>query len=288
MSPNVTGALLMMASMVCFTLNDAFIKLTGGALPIGQLMTVRGAMASVFIFGLAAILGGLRLDLGAQAWRLIVLRALTEIATAYFFLNALLNMPLANVSAIMQALPLTVAFGAFLIFKDPIGWRRLSAILVGLVGVMLILRPGPEGFSIWSFYVALAVLCVTGRDLVTRKLPAHVPSMTVAVANTVNVFVFFGLLSLGETWQPMTAPLWGYLIGSSVFIVGGYYFSVTVMRVGEISFIAPFRYTSLVTALILGLLVFGEWPDGVTLLGAAIVVGAGLFTLWREAQIKAG
>ncbi len=278
----------MIASMVCFTVNDTFIKLTGGALPIGQLLTLRGAMASVFVIALALALGGLRFDLGRTAWKLIVVRAFTEIATAYFFLNALLHMPLANVSAIMQALPLTVAFGAFLVFKDPVGWRRMSAILIGLVGVLLILRPGPEGFSIWSIYVVAAVLCVTARDLVTRLLPEHVPSMTVAVANTVNVFLFFGLLSLGETWQPVTAELWQYLIGSTIFIVGGYYFSVRVMRVGEISFIAPFRYTSLVAALILGFLVFGDWPDGITLLGAGIVVGAGLFTLWREAQLKAG
>ncbi len=278
----------MIASMVCFTVNDTFIKLTGGALPIGQLLTLRGAMASVFVIALALALGGLRFDLGRAAWKLIVVRAVTEIATAYFFLNALLHMPLANVSAIMQALPLTVAFGAFLVFKDPVGWRRMSAILIGLVGVLLILRPGPEGFSIWSIYVVAAVLCVTARDLVTRLLPEHVPSMTVAVANTVNVFLFFGLLSLGETWQPVTAELWQYLIGSTIFIVGGYCFSVRVMRVGEISFIAPFRYTSLVAALILGFLVFGDWPDGITLLGAGIVVGAGLFTLWREAQLKAG
>ena len=288
MSPNNQGALLMVASMVCFTLNDVFIKLTGGALPIGQLLTLRGAMASVLIFALAYALGGLRLDLGAKAWKLIIVRAVTEIATAYCFLNALLNMPIANVSAIMQALPLTVAFGAFLFFKDPIGWRRMAAILIGLVGVMLILRPGPGGFSIWSIYVVLAVLFVTGRDLITRKLPDHVPSMTVAVANTVNVFVFFALLSVTEDWQPMTAQLWFYVAGSTLFIIGGYYFSVRVMRVGEISFTAPFRYSSLLAALIFGWLVFSEWPDALTLLGASIVVAAGLFTIWREAQLRRG
>ena len=201
--------------------------------------------------------------------------------TAYFFLNALFNMPLANVTAIMQALPLTVAFGAFVLFRDPIGWRRLTAILIGLVGMMLIVRPGAEGFSIWSLYVVIAVMCVTARDLITRVMPDHVPSMTVAVANTVNVAVFFALMSLTETWQPVTTQLWGYIVGSTVFIVGGYFLSVRVMRVGEISFIAPFRYTGLLAALLIGLFVFGDWPDGVTLIGAAIVVGAGLFTLYR-------
>ncbi len=287
MSPNVVGALLMIASMVCFTINDTFIKLTNNLLPFGQLLTMRGFFASILIIALALALGGLKLNLGRAAWKLIALRAVAETMTAFFFLQALLNMPLANVTAIMQALPLTVALGAFIVFGDPIGWRRMSAILIGLIGMMLIVRPGAEGFSVWSLYVVIAVLCVTARDLITRKMPAHVPSLTVAVANTVNVGIFFGLYSLTEEWQPLTPDLWMYLAGSTVFIIGGYFFSVQVMRVGEISAIAPFRYSSLLSALVLGWAVFGDWPDVLTLVGAGIVVGAGLFTLWRERQVKA-
>lgn len=286
LSPNTLGALLMIASMVSFTVNDAFIKLTNGAVPLGQLLTIRGLLAAAFFVPLALSLRGLKLNLGAQAWRLIALRAVAETATAYFFLTALLNMPLANVTAIMQALPLTVALGALVFFRDPIGWRRMLAILVGLVGVLIVLRPGPDGFSIWSIYVVIAVICVTARDLITRKMPKHVPSMTVAVANTINITLFFGLFSLTETWAPISPQLWGYIIGSAVFIIGGYLFSVQVMRVGEISFIAPFRYSGLIAALILGYFVFDEWPDGWTLVGAGIVVGAGLFTLWRERQSR--
>ncbi len=285
MAPNTRGALLMMASMVCFTINDTFIKLTDNALPLAQLLTVRGALATVLIVALGLVLGGLRLRLGRKAWGMIVLRAITETATAYFFLTALLNMPLANVTAIMQALPLTVALGAYLVFGDAIGWRRMTAILLGFVGILLILRPGTEGFTVWSIYVVIAVLCVTARDLITRRMPAHVPSMTVATANTVNVGIFFGLLSLAEPWEPITPELWQYVIGSTVFVIGGYYFSVQVMRVGDIAFVAPFRYTSLLAALVLGWLVFDHWPSPLTLLGAALVVGTGLFTFWREAQL---
>lgn len=288
MTPNIAGALLMIASMVSFTVNDTFIKLTNNALPLAQLLTIRGMLASVLIIALALALGGLRFRLGRAAWQLILLRSMTEVGAAYFFLSALLNMPIANVTAILQALPLTVALGAFLIFREPIGWRRMTAIGVGFLGMLLIVRPGAEVFSIWSIYALIAVLCVTARDLVTRKMPAHVPSLTVAVANTVNVALWFGLLSLSQPWQPVTPDLWGLIIGSTLFIIGGYYFSVQVMRVGEISFVAPFRYTSLLAALVLGYFVFGDWPDGLTLLGAAIVAGAGLFTLWRERQVKGG
>lgn len=287
MSPNSHGALLMVASMVCFTVSDTFIKLTNGALPLAQLLTVRGVIASAMILPLAAYLHGFRLNLGGQAWRLIALRAVAETATAYFFLQALLNMPLANVTAIMQALPFTVALGAYVVFRDPLGWRRFLAIAVGFGGMLLIVRPGADGFTIWAYYCVAAVICVTARDLITRKMPAHVPSLTVAAANTVNVAVFFGILSLTETWQPVTRELWTYALGSAIFVTGGYFFAVQVMRVGEVSFIAPFRYASLISALILGYLVFGDWPDGLTMLGAGVVVAAGLFTLWRERQIKA-
>lgn len=274
----------MMASMSFFTINDAFLKLTGGIIPLPQLLGLRGAMASVLILGLALLLGGLRLRLSARDWRLIGFRSLTEVGAAFFFLTALFNMPIANVTAVLQVLPLAVTLGAWLFFGEPVGWRRLSAIGVGFFGVLVIVQPGMQGFSVWSIYVLIAVVCVTGRDLVTRMMPAHIPSLTVTLSTSVVVGLAFGVLSLRAPWVPMDGLTWSYLIGSTLFIVGAYSLSVQVMRVGEVSFVAPFRYTSLLWALLLGFLVFGEWPDALTLLGAGIVVGAGIFTLRREGQ----
>jgi len=153
------------------------------------------------------------------------------------------------------------------------------------MGMLLILRPGSESFSGWSVYAMGAVCFVTARDLITRKLPKDTPSMTVALGNSVSVMAFFGLLSIGVEWQPVTGNLWGLICGSALFILGGYVFSIQTMRVGEVSFIAPFRYTSLLWATVLGWAVFGEWPDSFTILGAAIIVAAGLFTFWRERQL---
>jgi S-adenosylmethionine uptake transporter len=285
-SDNNLGAVLMMASMLCFTMNDVFIKLTDGAIPIGQLLFLRGATASVLVILLAMVLGGLHWSLSKRAWRLVILRSLTEVATAYFFLNALFNMPLANVTAILQALPLTVTLGAYLFFRDPVGWRRASAIAVGFAGMLLIVRPGPDGFSIFALYALCAVLLVTARDLITRELPKEVPSLTVTLCTSLTVTAAFGTLSATQSWVPMSSTYLALIAGSAVFIVGGYFFSVKVMRTGDISFIAPFRYTSLIFALILGFVVFGDWPTPLTLLGAAIVVGAGLFTFYREAQLS--
>lgn len=286
MTPNMTGALLMMASMASFTLNDAMIKLTGGAVPLMQLLFLRGVLSSLLILVLAQRLGAIHFRLASRDWWLIAIRSGAEVGAAYFFLTALFNMPLANVTAILQVLPLTVAIGAALFFREPLGWRRMSAIMIGFMGMLLIVRPGPEGFSLWSGYALMAVVFVTMRDLATRKLSPDVPSMTVTFLAALTVMGCAGLASIAEPWAPLDLRLTALITASSVFIIGGYWFSVRVMRVGDISFIAPFRYTGLVWALLLGWLVFGDWPSNLTLMGATIVVATGLFTLYRERRVS--
>ncbi|MFL4469983.1 DMT family transporter [Tateyamaria armeniaca] len=286
MSPNTLGAVLMMASMAAFTLNDTLIKLTQGAMPLAQLLFLRGVLSTVLIYALARYLGSLRFEVARRDWWLIGLRAATEVGAAYFFVTALLNMPLANVTAILQALPLTVAVAAALVFREPLGWRRMSAILIGFMGMLLIVRPGGDGFSLWSAYALMAVVCVTVRDLATRRLSADVPSMTVTLVSSLVVTLSFGAASIVTEWVPVTWLLAALIAGASVFIMGAYFFSIRAMRVGDIGFIAPFRYTGLVWALVLGWLVFGDWPSNLTLLGALIVVATGLFTLYRERKVS--
>ncbi|WP_299848162.1 DMT family transporter [uncultured Roseovarius sp.] len=284
-SDNLTGALLMMASMAAFTLNDTMMKMLAGEIPLFQLLFLRGVITTITVGGMAWKMQALTLRLPARDLFFIGLRTVAEIGAAYFFLTALFNMPLANVTAILQALPLTISLMAALVFKEAIGWRRLSAILVGFVGVLLIVRPGAEGFNSYSLYGLAAVAFVTLRDLTTRKLSAQTPSMLVTWVTSIAIMVVFGLASLNRDWVAMDLRAGALTLGASLMIIGGYLFSVMVMRVGEISFVAPFRYTGLIWALVLGWLVFGEWPDAVTLTGAAIVVGSGLFMLYREAQL---
>lgn len=282
MSPNTRGALLMMASMAAFTLNDTFVKLTLTSLPLFQVIALRGAIATVLIFVMALRLHGLDFRLPRHDWMLIGLRSLSEIAATYFFLTALFHMPLANVSAVLQVLPLTVTLGAVMFFGETVGWRRALAILLGFGGMLLIVRPGPEGFSLYSIYALAAVLSVTVRDLTTRRMSRRVPSLTVTFCASLTVFVAATVASAATPWVPVQLFDWVLIGSAAVFIVGGYAFSVAVMRVGDVSFVAPFRYTSLLCALILGWLVFGDWPAPLTLLGAAIVVASGLFMFYRE------
>lgn len=287
MSPNLQGALLMMASMAAFTFNDTLVKLTGGEVPLFQLLALRGVLATLLIYLLAKGLGRLQWGLSRRDWGLVAIRSASEIGAAYFFLTALLNMPLGNVTAILQMLPLTVTMGAALFFGDAVGWRRWVAIGIGFLGMLLVVQPGTDGFTTWSVYAMVAVLFVTIRDLSTRHMSPEVPPLTVTFFAAVSVMVFSMAVAIPQGWTPVSAKNAFLIVGSAVFILGGYVFSVLVMRVGEISFIAPFRYTSLVWALVLGYLVFGDWPEPIVLLGAAIIAATGLFTLYRETRARA-
>ena len=285
-SDNLTGAVLMMASMASFVLNDTLMKLMAGEIPLFQLLFLRGVLTTIAVAVIAWRMGALAARPARGDWRLIFWRTVAEIGAAYFFLTALFNMPIANVTAILQALPLTITLAAALFLNEPVGWRRLLAILVGFAGVMLIVRPGAADFTIYSLYGLAAVGCVTVRDLTTRRLSSETPSMFVTLITSAAIMVVFGLASAAAPWTPMDARALGLTAGAAVMIIGGYLFSIMVMRVGEISFVAPFRYTGLIWALLLGWIAFGEWPDAITFLGAGIVVGSGLFTLYRESRLS--
>ncbi|SHF20826.1 S-adenosylmethionine uptake transporter [Loktanella atrilutea] len=284
-SDNMRGAALMTGAMVTFTINDSFTKSLGDVLPLWQLIFLRGIGVTVCLAIMARLMGQLRFDMPRQDWGIMWLRAAAEIGGAYFFITALFNMPIANVSAIMQVLPLSVSLAGALFMAEALGWRRLVAILVGFGGVMLIVRPGGADFNIYSLYALAAVACVTLRDLIVRKLSRSVPSMMVSLVAALAVTIFAGLASLTEEWQAMTFAQATHLGGATVFVIFGYIFSVAAMRVGEIGFVAPFRYASLLTAIVLGLVFFAEFPSALTLSGAGIVVATGIFTLFRERKL---
>ncbi|MEW9922256.1 DMT family transporter [Marimonas sp. MJW-29] len=286
MSPNAAGALLMMASMAFFTLNDTMLKLTAGEVPLFQLLCVRSLITCGLILATRNRLGVLHFRFGRRDWGLIFLRAAAEVIVAYCFLKALFNMPLANLTAIMQVVPLAVTLASALILRETVGWRRMLAIAVGFFGVLLIVKPGAEGFNVWSLYALFAVIGVTVRDLLTRGLSPGVPGMSVTFMTAASVAVAAGLASLTEDWVAIDWDTGLMIVGSAVFIMGGYFCSIQVMRVGDVSFNAPFRYTGLIWALIIGWLVFGEWPGLLTQIGAVIVVTTGVFTFYRERKLS--
>jgi drug/metabolite transporter (DMT)-like permease len=279
---NARGAALMMASMLGFVGNDALMKLTFESLPLFQAMFLRGLFAVAFIGALAAAKGVLWPLVAPQDRPVFALRTAAEVGATCCFLTALFNMPIANATAILQSLPLTVTIGAALLFREPVGWRRWTAIAVGFLGVAIMLRPGTEGFDADALWAVAAVGFVTVRDLSTRRLSAGAPSIFVALMTAAAITLTGAVGSLFESWRPVGPGALAALAGAAAFLLVGYLAAVMTMRVGEIGAVAPFRYTILVWALILGWLVFGEIPDATTLLGAGIVVATGLYTLHRE------
>lgn len=286
-SDNARGAALMMLGMAAFTVNDTFMKLILGDIPMFQALFLRGIGTTLFFALIAWRMGALRLAGISRMDRwLIVVRTLAEALAAFFFLTALLHMSLANLTAILQVLPLTITLGAALFLGESIGWKRLAAIVVGFAGVLLIVRPGTEGFNVYSISALISVGFVTLRDLVTRRMSSQVPSLLVAFSAAAGVAFVAGLASLGAPWvMPTVQTIW-YILAAKVFIVAGYLLSVMSVRVGEMGYIAPFRYTGLLWALLLGLLVFGDWPEAITLVGAGIVVATGLYTYARERRLR--
>lgn len=285
MSSNLRASLYMVLSMAGFSINDALVKSLGNALPTTQVLGMRGLILSVLI-GLVLWQRGLLPRLRESLIPMVGVRAVAEIGAAFCFLTALAQMPFASVSAILQALPLAVTLGAALVFREQVGWRRWSAIAIGFIGVMIIIRPGSSSFTPASLWVVAAVLCSAARDLSTRALPVMVPSLLVSGATAVLVSAFgFLMTAVAGSGVAMSVTQLGILTLAACFLFVGYQCIVLSVRTGDIAHVVPFRYTSLLWSIALGFLFFDEVPDAWTLLGSAIVVLMGLFTLYREVTL---
>jgi len=276
----------MMGSMCAYTFNDAFMKALADEIPLFQAVLLRGLAAAAFLAVLCHMMGQLRFDLSKRDWLFVLLRTAGEVGGTFFFLTALFNMPIANVSAILQALPLAVTLAASVFLGEALGWRRLTAIIVGFAGVLLIIQPGGADFSVFSLYALCAVACATMRDIVMRRMSRDVPSVFVALIAAIGVTMLGFVGSLFNEWQPFSVTSGLQLLGATGFLILAYIASVNAMRFGEIAYVAPFRYTSLLVALVLGIVIFDEWPNTLALVGAGVVVATGLFTLYRETKLK--
>lgn len=282
---NLRGAMIMSVSMLGFGCNDTVMKFVTQDMPLYQAITLRGVMVMLALILLARGSGGLTLAVPKAERGMMGLRLIGEVGSTILFLNALQHMAIGDLSAVMQSLPLVVMIGAAVLFGESLGWRRTIAVLVGLLGVMIILRPGSGTFGIWSLVALASMVLVALRDLATRKFSHALRTNTVAFYAALSVTLTGFVLSLGQGWVMPSLSQLALLALGSAFLTLGYICAVTAMRVGEISYVAPFRYTSLIVAVIAGLLVFGEWPDHWTWIGSALVVGAGIYTIWREAQL---
>lgn len=279
---NLKGAGLMLLAMAAFTISDACMKVVAGMMPLYQAVSLRGLMTLPILLVIGHLTGGMQFRRLWQVRGILAVRTFAEVASTVTFFLGLVALPLAIVTAILQATPLAVTAAAALFLGEKVGWQRMLAILAGFAGVLIIIRPGADGFGVAALFVLLSVCFVVLRDLSTRRLPRDIPSPSVAFLAASGVMAFSVLISLREPWGavPLQAlPLIGV---ASAGVVVGYISVIRSMRLGDVGFVTPFRYSALIWALILSWAIFGYFPDGLTLLGAAIVAGSGLFTVWRE------
>ncbi len=194
----------MAVAMAAFTMNDSITKSVSSEMNFGQVMLVRGLFAIVLIAALAFHQRTLR-PLRTLMLKPVALRIAGEVGGTVSFLAAIVHLPLANTSAIFQALPLAITLGAALIFAEPVGWRRWSAIMAGFVGVLIIVRPGLEGFNQFSLFALVSVVFCAVRDLATKRIPAQIPSQFITLLTTVTVTTAGAaiLFPLGG-WSPLS------------------------------------------------------------------------------------
>ena len=286
MSENFRGALIMMICMSAFVLNDAFVRLAGDSLPLAQILFLRGLITTVVLLTFAIYGGIFSVKVSKKDKLRIFFRSIAEALTAYFFLTAVMNMPFANVTAILQILPMAITLAAAFIFKEKVGIIRISLILIGFLGVILIINPSADSFNLYALYALISVFLITIRDLITRKLSIKVPTLLPTVSASIGVLFFSVILLINTPLQPLNSQNSLFVLLAAFFIVFGYYTAVLVMRSGEISFISPFRYTAILFALILGFIFFDEKPDLTAFLGIVIVMLAGIVLMIRNNSVE--
>lgn len=284
---NLRGAILMVLAMLGFAIEDVFIKQISGSIAIGQILVMLGVGGGLVFAIIVRLQGHAVFTRAMLSWPIFV-RAVAELVGTLGFVSAIVLTPISSASAILQATPLVVTLGAALFLGETVGWRRWSAILVGLLGVLLIIRPGMDSFEPLSLLAVIAVFGLAARDIATRRVPPQTTSMQLSCLGFLAIIpggVGFMWLADVAYVVPDTRNTVYFMLALTIGLFA-YYAIVAAMRVGEVSFVTPFRYTRLIFAMIFGVAVFGERPDALTLLGSAIIVGSGIYTVWRERKLR--
>jgi drug/metabolite transporter (DMT)-like permease len=279
---NFRGIALMVLAMGGFAIEDVLVKTVSQHVPVGQVLLVLLVLGSAFFTGLTKY-RGLPLYDRTFLHPGVIGRNICEALGTMCFVLAIVLLPRSLASSVFQAMPLAITLGAALFLKEPVGWRRWSAIFVGFVGVLLIIRPGFDAFDPLSLLAVASVFFLAGRDLFSRIIPKDITDVQLSSYGfTVVIPCALAMLWFSDGVVTPTGQQWVMMIGASVFGVLAYYALTAASRLGEVAVITPFRYSRLIFALFFAYVIFDERPDGWTLFGAALIIASGIYTLWRE------
>ena len=283
---NLRGILFMLLAMAGFALEDLFIKLLSSHLPVSQILFILG-FSGTAVFLVIALLTHAPILHRDLLNRPVIVRTLCELFAALFFTSAIALTPLSSVASILMTTPLMVTMGAAIFFGEKVGWRRWTAIMIGFFGVLLILRPGFDSFMPASLLAVIATIFLAVRDLATRTMQIDISTTTVSIYAffAMGISGFFAMPFFSTMVTPSSTEIM-YLISATCVGVIGYYAVVLATRNGDVSVISPFRYSRLVFAMLLSIIILSERPDLLTLSGASIIVISGIYTFIREGRLK--
>ena len=272
----------MVFAMGSFVANDTIVKVVGQSLPVGEIIMLRGFFAVLLIGGIC-LRQGLLPQVASLANPGVLMRSSCDLVATIAFVTALMHMQIANLTAVMQAVPLAVVLLSIVFLREKVSWQQMAAIVAGFVGVLMIVKPSVSTFNLYELLSLIIVFAVALRDIMTKRIPARIPTFLIALGNAAFISLGGAVLAASqgvqwpEGWQVALLAL------AAVFLSSGYLLMVATLRLGEISGTAPFRYSVMVFAIISGIFVFGQFPDAVAMLGMGLIVVAGLYAIRREA-----
>lgn len=273
----------MTASMFGYVVNDSFIKRAAEELPLFQAIFLRGLVVVVVLAAIVRARGA-SVPVTSYLERPVLVRMTMEVAGTIIYLITLTHVPIAGLTAVLQLLPIAVTFMAARILRERVSVHRIIALVLGFVGVLFVIQPGGEDFTPWFLGGLITVGVLAVRELATREISDAMPGSAVALGTGTVICAMGGIISLFAGWERPGLDMLALLAGGACFLSLGYVASIHAVRMGDLSFTAPFRYTILLFAIAMQIIVFGDVPDAMTFIGSAIVGAAGLYALANERQ----
>ncbi|MCO5106026.1 MAG: DMT family transporter [Burkholderiaceae bacterium] len=278
---NRRGILSMAGAMACFVANDALVKIVSAGMPTAQLIFLRGLIAAAIVVAVALATGA-AVRIRETVHPRVLARGVAEALATVLYLTALFQLPLANAAAINLSAPLFIVVLAVVFLRERVGAAHWLALGAGFAGVVLVVQPGLAGFNAYALVCLLGAFLQAVRDLLTRRIAPDVPAVLITLSTTIAVTALAGVLSLVEGWRAFALRDLALLALAAGFLMGAYWLIVDAMRHGEMSLVAPFRYTGVLYAIVVGYVVWGDVPNALAWGGIALLVASGLFVLYRQ------
>lgn len=284
-SENLRGIMLMIAARIVFAGSDTFTKLASEGLPAAEVVVLRNVVSLPIVLLMAWGLGGFRHVYGAFGNRVVVTRSVLEGTGTLAFVSALPFITLGQSAVILLTVPIILVALSAMIYHEAVGWRRWTAIVVGFMGVVLVANPFSGSFNYFLLLAQFTAITWAFRDLMTSRIGGGIPTVTVALVNTIIVGSLAVPASLLQGWRGFGMQEALYLLGSGGLVAFANFLYIDALRTGAVSVVAPFRYTAAVWASIAGFMVWGDIPDSLGLLGTLFIIGSGLYTFYREFEL---